>query len=144
VQVAVYKIFMVEHVVWVTTDRFKASTPGPNFINPRCFGEDFALWLRPRLAEQGLAVSEPIQEDWGWVILVTLAGHTFTVSIGVMDESIGQVPADWRIGVDHEKPHNRIRTWFKPAPVESLLALFQELQAVLVSEPQFGVAEEEP
>ena len=135
---------MGEHLLWVTTDRFEASIPGANFINPRCFGEDFALWLQPRLAEQGLEVSEPIQEDWGWVILVSLAGHTFTISIGVLDESIGQLPADWRIGVDYEKPLNRIRTWFKPAPVESLLVIFQKLQGVLVSEPQFRVAEEEP
>ena len=135
---------MVEHALWVTTDRFEASTPGENFINPRCFGEDFAQWLKPRLAERGLAVSEPIQEDWGWVLLASLAGHTFTISIGIMDESIGQLPAHWRIGVSYEKPLNRIRTWFKPAPVESLLAVFQELQAVVVSEPQFGVSKEEP
>lgn len=135
---------MVEHALWVTTDRFEASTPGTTFINPRCFGEDFALWLQPRLAERGLAVAEPIQEDWGWVILVTLAGQTFTISMGVMDESIGQRPAHWRIGVTYEKPLNRIRTWFKPTPVQPLLAVFQKLQAVLASEPQFRVAEEEP
>ena len=135
---------MVEHALWVTTDRFEASTPGANFINPGCFGEDFALWLQPLLAERGLEVSEPIQEDWGWVILVTLAGHKFTISIGVMDESIGKVPANWRIGIAYEKPLNRIRTWFKPPPVESLLALFRDVQTVLVGEPRFRVSEEEP
>jgi len=134
---------MGEHALWVTTDRFEASTPGANFINPRCFGEDFALWLQPRLAEQGL-LSEPIQEDWGWITPVSLAGHMFTISVGVMDESIGQLPAHWRIGVDYQKSLTRIRRWFKPAPVESLLALFQKLQAVLASEPQFRVADQEP
>jgi hypothetical protein len=136
--------FMVELALWLTTDRFEASVPGANFITPRCFGEDFAIWLQGHLAERGLAVSEPIQEDWGWVIPVSQASHTFTISIGVMDESIGQVPAVWRIGVDYEKPRNRIRTWFKAAPVESSLALFRELQAVLISEPRFRVSEEEP
>lgn len=129
---------------WVTTDRFEVSTPKANFINPRCFGEDFALWLQSRLAERGLAVSEPIQEDWGWVILVSLVSDKFTITIGVMDESIGQVPAVWRIGVDYEKPLNAIRKWFKPVPVKSLLAVFQELKAVFASEPQFRVTEAEP
>jgi hypothetical protein len=26
------------------TDLFEATTPGPDFINDRCFGEDFAIW----------------------------------------------------------------------------------------------------
>src|SRR5258705_13424883 len=135
---------MVEHALWVTTDRFEVSTPGANFINPRCFGEDFALWLQPRMDVRGLTVSEPIQEDWGWVVLVSLVDDKFTISIAVMDESIGQVPAVWRIGVDYEKPLNPIRKWFKPVPVKSLLAVFQELKAVLASEPQFRGSEAEP
>jgi hypothetical protein len=135
---------MVEHALWVTTDRFEVSTAGANFINPRCFGEDFALWLQPRLAERGLTVSEPIQEDWGWVLLASLVNDKFTISIAVMDESIGQVPGNWRIGVDYEKPLNPIRKWFKPVPVKSLLAVFEELKAVLTSEPHFKVSETEP
>jgi hypothetical protein len=67
-----------------------------------------------------------------------------TISIAVMDESIGQVPADWRIGVDYEKPLNPIRKWFKPVPVKSLLTVFEELKAVLASESQFRVSETEP
>jgi hypothetical protein len=135
---------MHELALSVTTDRFEAGTPGVNFINPNCFGEDFALWLRPRLADRGLIVSEPIQEDWGWVMLVTLAGSKFTISIGVMEESIGKVPANWRIGVAYERPLNSIRTWFKPAPVEALEAILRDLQNVLVSDPEFRVSKKEP
>jgi hypothetical protein len=135
---------MHELALLVTTDRFEASTPGKNFINPRCFGEDFALWLRTRLVDQGLAVAEPIQEDWGWVLLVNFAGHRFTISIGVMDESIGNVPADWRIGVAYEKPLNSIRALFKPAPVKELESLFRNLEEILVAEPGFLVSDDEP
>ena len=135
---------MIENALWVTTDYFECSTPGSNFINPRCFGEDFALWLKLRLSERGLAVAEPGQEDWGWIVLVTVANVKFTISIGVMDESIGQVPANWRIGVAFEKPLNSIRTGFRPAPLESLVTLFREVQNVLSSEPGFRVSEEEP
>jgi hypothetical protein len=135
---------MIERGVWVTTDRFEASTPGTNFINPRCFGEDFAIWLRSRLTSQGLQVSEPIQEDWGWVLLIDFEERKFTVSIGVTDETIGQVPAVWRVGVAYEKPLNKLRNWFKPAPVKALTALFEKLQSVLVSEPGLVVSTDEP
>ena len=135
---------MIDHAVWVTTDLFETTTPSANFINSRCFGEDFALWLQARLTERGLTASEPIQEDWGWVVLVTFADRKFTISIGIMDESIGHIPASWRIGVSYEKPLNSFRTWLKPAPVESLSALFQDVRNVLAVEPRFHVTEDEP
>ena len=60
--------------VFVTADLFEATTPGENFINDRCFGEDFAEWLGERLLPSVSPVSEPIQEDWGWVLLVEFQG----------------------------------------------------------------------
>lgn len=138
------ELHMVEHALWVTTDRFETITPSEDFINPRCFGEDFALWLKPRLAERGLRVSDPIQEDWGWVLLVNSAGYKFTITIGVMEDSIGNPTADWRVGVVDERGLNSIRTWFKPAPAETLLSVLQELKAVLTDEPQYKISNEEP
>ena len=84
------------------TDRFNVSKPEPEFINPRCFGRDFATWLKGRLEERTLSPSDPIQEDFGWVLRVPYKHHTFTVSIGVMDDSIGRTPAEWRVGVSSE------------------------------------------
>ena len=135
---------MIAQTLWVTTDRFEATTPAENFINPRCFGEDFATWLRTRLTERGHDVSEPIQEDFGWVMLATMADRKFTISIGIMDESIGRVPANWCVAVAYEKPLNSFLTWFKPAPVESLNALFKEVRSALESEREFKVSNEEP
>ena len=135
---------MIERALWVTTDLFEASTPHPDFINPRCFGEDFANWLAPCLAQRGVDASEPIQEDFGWVILLKSAQSTFTLSLGIMDESIGQVPAVWRIGVAYEKPLNPIKSWFKRAPVEALQLLFQEVQSIVRGEPGFIVSTDEP
>ena len=135
---------MIERGLWVTTDRFEASTPGPNFINPRCFGEDFANWLRSELSRHNLIVSEPVQEDWGWVLLVDFAERKFTVSIGITDETIGQTPAVWRVGVAYEKPLNKFRNWLKPAPLASLTLLFETLRSVLTSEPGFVVSTDEP
>ena len=135
---------MIDDALWVTTNLFEVTTPGKDFINPRCFGEDFAEWLQQRLAAHGIASSEPIQEDWGWVLLAQFADRTFTVSIGVMDESIGQTPANWRIGVTYEKAVNRVRTWFKPLPSDSHRALFQKVSTILRDEPEFKVSSQEP
>ena len=135
---------MIERGLWVTTDRFEVSTPGSNFINPRCFGEDFANWLRSRLTRHNLYVSEPVQEDWGWVLLVDFEERRFTVSIGVTDETIGQTPASWRVGVAYEKPLNKLRNWLKPVPLASLTLLFEMIQSVLAGEQGFVVSTDEP
>ena len=135
---------MIVQTLWVTTDRFEAITPAENFINPRCFGEDFANWLRTRLTERGYDVSEPIQEDFGWVMLTALADRKFTISIGIMDESVGQVPSHWCVAVAYEKPLNPFLTWFKPAPIETLTALSKEVRSALESERDFKVSDKEP
>jgi hypothetical protein len=41
------------------TDRFNLSEVGDHFINPTCFGEDLAAWLRTKLIEQGVEAGEP-------------------------------------------------------------------------------------
>jgi hypothetical protein len=135
---------MIAHALFVTTARFEATTPGENFINPRCFGEDFATWLRTNLIERGRDVSDPIQEDFGWVMLTTIGDRKFTISIGIMDESIGQVPAEWCITVAYEKPLNPMLSWFKRAPTDTLKTLFLEVRTAMESESDFKVSDEEP
>ena len=125
---------MIEQGFCLFTDLFEATNPGPHFINPRCFGEDFALWLRERLEAKDIVATEPIQEDWGWVLLAPFRDRKFTLSIGIMDESIGCTPAEWRIGVSYEKPLNGIRAWFRPVPVSDLNDLAAILEGVLKSE----------
>jgi hypothetical protein len=119
------------------TDLFEATTPGPHFINPRCFGEDFASWLRERLEARGIAASEPIQEDWGWGMVAPFQGHRFTLSIGIVDESIGRTPAEWRVGVAYEKPLNGFRAWFRSPPAQELSQLAQTLDEILRAEERF-------
>jgi hypothetical protein len=75
---------MIERAFTLETDLFEATTPGPSFTNPRCFGEDFAGWLRERLHARGVAASEPIQEDWGWAMIAPFHGSRFILAIGVM------------------------------------------------------------
>jgi len=119
----------------LSTDLFEATTPGPHFINDRCFGEDFAIWLSERLQLHGLTPSEPIQEDFGWVLLIPFQGRTFTLSIGIMDDSIGQVPSEWHVNVAFEKPLNGVRSLFRAAPSAELTQLAGLLESTLQNEP---------
>jgi hypothetical protein len=45
---------MIDRTFLVSTDLFESVTPGAHFINPICFGEDFAAWLAGKLAAAGL------------------------------------------------------------------------------------------
>ncbi|HEY1525243.1 MAG TPA: hypothetical protein VGH51_03310 [Candidatus Angelobacter sp.] len=56
--------------ITVETDIFEHRQVKPHFINPCCFGEDFAAWLKEELSKDGdlkFKFSEAIQEDYGWV-----------------------------------------------------------------------------
>jgi hypothetical protein len=118
------------------TDLFESTTPGPHFINDRCFGEDFAIWLRERLQLHGLTTSELVQEDFGWALMVPFQGRTFTLSIGIMDDSVGQVPSEWHVDVAFEKPLNGVRSWFRAAPSAELTKLAGLLESALQNEPR--------
>jgi hypothetical protein len=134
---------MVERGFFVTTDLFEVTTPGEHFINPRCFGEDFTAWLRARLIAAGIEASEPIQEDWGWVLHVRQQRCTFTISVGVMDESIGVIPAEWRVGLGYQKILNGTRGWLRAAPIDAVSSVLEQLRAILASEPRFRVSDTE-
>jgi hypothetical protein len=58
----------MELLVTVETDLFEHCEVKPHFINPCCFGEDFAVWLIRAIAPttSEFKLSETIQEDYGW------------------------------------------------------------------------------
>jgi hypothetical protein len=56
----------MEKKIAVETDLFEHREVKPHFINPCCFGEDFAKWLKGKLSLlQAFDLSEVIQEDYG-------------------------------------------------------------------------------
>jgi hypothetical protein len=135
---------MTKHSLWVTTARFEVAIPGEHFINPRCFGEDFAHWLRGLLLERGIDVDEPIQEDWGWILLAKMQSKKLTISIGVLEDSIGAVPAVWKLDVEFEKVLNGIRAWFTRIPEEPARQLITEIRDALSEESGISVSDTEP
>ena len=128
---------MINKGFTLRAELFEATNPSSNFINPRCFGEDFAQWIYAQLKKRGLPVSDPIQEDFGSVLLVTYHKHIFTLVIGIMDDSIGSMPAEWRIIVSFEKPQNGYWAWFRKPPQIDLIELTGIVEEILASESRF-------
>ena len=133
---------MEEHAFTLKTSMFNSSERQPHFINDRCFGEDFARWLRSRLITSEVAVSEPIQEDWGWCLVVNEGGKKFTLAIGIMDDSIGAAPAEWRVGIAYERAMNGVAGLIGAVPSGTLDSLAARLRDILAQEPSFSEVEE--
>lgn len=124
------------------TDRFNLSEVKPHFVNPCCFGEDLAEWLRGRLAEKGMEVSEPGQEDWGWYVGVTYKGESYFVGVGGnADESPAGNRGEWRIMVERRRPLWR-RLSGQDNSAETLEAI-NIIREVLESEPGFANVRDE-
>jgi hypothetical protein len=59
----------MDDAITIETDLFAHRQVKTHFINPCCFGEDFAQWLKDELAplaHEGFTFSDSIQEDYGW------------------------------------------------------------------------------
>jgi hypothetical protein len=86
-------------------NRFNLSKIGDHFINPCCFGEDLAAWLRSKLGEKGVKVGEPYQEDWGWELPLTHESDAYFLCMsGNSDESSADLDeGQWRIIVEKRR-----------------------------------------
>lgn len=77
--------------------KFNLSKEKNNFINPCCFGEDFATWLKPKLESSGIEVSDVYQEDWGWEINCAHNGQRYYLGLGGLPEIEGKDQGEWRV-----------------------------------------------
>ncbi|MGH7518579.1 MAG: hypothetical protein ACREOC_14125 [Gemmatimonadales bacterium] len=111
----------------VETALFEYREPKPHFINPNCFGEDFAAWLRERVAgfaSEGFEISAPIQEDYGWGFWLSRAKDTFWVAISFVDQVDGG-GAQWVVSVAYDPGLSILRRLFHQ-PDEAALARIRE------------------
>jgi len=124
----------------VETDMFEHREVKPHFINPCCFGEDFAAWLKGRLsAEDGLELSEPIQEDYGWGLHMTQGPDRYWIAISYAGEGPQEEPAQWVVSADPDPGPNLIRGLFGKWP--ALGPLRTRIREALVGEPAIRVLE---
>ena len=72
--------FWMRDDIIIETNFFEHREVKSHFINPCCFGEDFAAWLRGRLsplAAEGFHFADAIQEDYGWGFWASHRGDRF-------------------------------------------------------------------
>jgi hypothetical protein len=87
------------------TNRFNLSEVKMYFINPCCFGEDVAMWLREKLIQQSVETDEPGQEDWGWYLGSSYQGNHYFIGIGGLpdDDATDPNQGEWRIMVERRR-----------------------------------------
>jgi hypothetical protein len=92
---------MKESII-IETDIFEHREVKPHFINPCCFGEDFAAWLKRELSrfqDLGVELSDPIQEDYGWCLLASRGKDRFLIALSYVGDGPQETPAQWVVSV---------------------------------------------
>lgn len=86
---------MRNHVTFVA-DGFERSHPGPDADDAPPPGEDLARWLIAELGVSGGldAAPEPMPEDWGWRVFVSVDGLSANLGAG----ECGALPVTHRKG----------------------------------------------
>jgi len=108
----------LQDAIGVTTDLFEHRVVGPHFINPCCFGEDFAGWLLGELAplrHDGFEFSEPIQEDYGWGVWCRRGDDPYWIALSYCGDGPTEEPAEWVVSVNYDPGLNLIKRLFHKA-----------------------------
>jgi hypothetical protein len=112
------------------TDRFNLSKVGAHFINPCCFGEDLAAWLREQLSNKGVIAREPSQKDWGWGLPSKRNGQSYYLGISGNSNGGTENPdeGEWRVIVEKKRTlWQRITGKGKIRADDSLLVLIKQI-----------------
>jgi hypothetical protein len=105
----------MDALITVETDMFEHREVKPHFINPCCFGEDFAEWLKQKispLSNLGFDLSEIIQEDYGWGFWARRGKNSFWVAISYAGNGPQEAPAQWVISVKNDPGLNLLKRIF--------------------------------
>jgi hypothetical protein len=121
----------------IETDLFDHREVKPHFINPHCFGEDFADWLKNEispLAVSGFSFSESIQEGYGWGFW---AWHDlndqFWVALSYVGEGPQEHPAQWVISVSYDPGLNIMKRLFHKPDAGALKQLRDQILRAVTS-----------
>ncbi len=128
----------MHHDLTFETDRFNLSEVKEHFINPCCFGEDLAGWLRDKLLEKGLEATQPDQEDWGWYIEANYRGDWYFIGIGGNPDEFGKNnnQGEWRVMIKkHRSVWEKLTRKNEMSGAEEMMNLIRE---VIEMEPDFN------
>jgi hypothetical protein len=120
----------------VETDLFEHREVKPHFINPCCFGEDFAAWLKheiSRAPDLGVEFSEPIQEDYGWGFWATHGKDRFWIALSYIGDGPQEAPAQWIISVRDDPGLNLAKRLFHKPDLQVLGQLRDRIRQILAS-----------
>jgi hypothetical protein len=115
------------------TARFNLSKVGEHFINPCCFGEDFADWLQIRLIERNVQVRQPYQEDWGWELPAIVGSDSYYLCMsGNADGSReNEDEGEWNIIIEKKRSiGQRLRGKGKIAANDKIAVMLEEILCV--------------
>lgn len=122
--------------ITVETDLFEHRQVKSHFINPCCFGEDFAAWLRQELLrypDLHVRVSEPIQEDYGWGFWAYIDKDRFWVAISYVGDGPQELPAQWVVSATYDPGLNFVKRLFHKPDQRVLALLRNRIRQVLAS-----------
>lgn len=85
------------------SSRFNLSKVGAHFINPCCFGEDLAVWLRPKLAGKNIETASPYQEDWGWELPAKMGRDSYYLCMSGNADDPRSDEGEWRIIIEKRR-----------------------------------------
>jgi len=108
----------------------------PHFINPCCFGEDFAAWLKERLSplvRSGFNFSNLIQEDYGWGFWAWHGKDPFWVALSYVGDGPQETPAQWVILVNYDPGLNLIKRLFHKPDRQALQNLRDHVRQAVTS-----------
>jgi hypothetical protein len=129
----------------IETDLFEHREVKPHFINPCCFGEDFAAWLLGRLAglkSAGFAFSEPIQEDYGWGFSASRGRDRYWIALSYCGDGPTEEPAEWVVSVGLEPGLSLFKRLFHKPDATALAQLRGRVWEALRTTP--GIRVQEP
>ena len=112
------------------TNRFNLSKVGEHFINPCCFGEDLAAWLRIKLSERNVEVRESYQEDWGWELPATQESDSYYLCMSGNSDELSTKKDDGEWGIIIEKRRSigqRLRGVGKIAANDKMVGTIEEI-----------------
>lgn len=104
-------------------------------MNPCCFGEDFATWLKHelgRFTDLRFELSEPIQEDYGWGFWAKRSKDRFWVALSYVGDGPQEAPAQWVVSVVRDQS---IKNIFHKPDSQALEELRARVREILASNP---------
>lgn len=122
--------------IMIETDLFEHREVKPHFINPCCFGEDFAAWLEQellRFTDLDFELSDAIQEDYGWGFWAARGKDRFWVALSYVGEGPQEAPAQWVISVTYDPGLNLVKRMFHKPDRQALEQLRNRVRQIMTS-----------